>query len=213
MAAILQQRCSAQSILIIADDYTPRACHFTREDLSLQGISGTCSRKFSCLCGHCVSVPVTFFPYMLVLDVLVCVLQMVLSRCSSLQQDPLCFSIFKCCKKFLCTDCYTKGLPQRTQHFKSKFCDTVAHNMLHTFGDPVTLCCKMLEVQQDGRTCVTCSVLQCGNVLRYNVACFWPGFNTEVRKSRLQLTSCSCIMIYLQCREKAQCLKPLLSVI
>lgn len=134
MAAILQQRCSAQSILIIANDYTSRACHFTREDLSLQGISGTCSCKFPCLCGHCVSVPVTCFPYMLVLDVLVCVLQMILSRCSSLQQDPLCFSIFKCCPKFLCTDCYTKGLPQRTQHFKSKFCDTVAHNMLPRLG-------------------------------------------------------------------------------
>lgn len=91
------------------------------------------------------------------------------------------------------------------------------------FATPLrTICCTRLGilllyvvrcwmVQQDGRTCVTCSVQQCGNVLRYNVACFWPGFNTEVRKSRLQLTSCSCIMIYLQCREKAQCLKPLLS--
>ena len=38
-----------------------------------------------------------------------------------------------------------KGLAKRSQHFNATSCNIVGHNMLHTFGHPVAICCNMLD--------------------------------------------------------------------
>ena len=37
------------------------------------------------------------------------------------------------------------GLAKRLQHFYARFCNIVGHNMLHTFGHPVAICCNMVD--------------------------------------------------------------------
>ena len=55
-----------------------------------------------------------------------------------------------------------KGLAKRSQHFNTTTCNIVGHNMLHTFGHPVAICCNMLD-----------DVVS--NLKTVNVVLVWPG--------------------------------------
>ena len=53
----------------------------------------------------------------------------------------------------------SKGLAKRAQHFNATSCNIVGHNMLQlpTFGNPVVICCKMLDDVGSNLKKVKCS--------------------------------------------------------